>query len=67
VEQRLDRLEQSLSLVKEQKARTESQVEEIAGQLGLTQTLTPSRPQAYSPQFGRMVELDADGREIPPE
>jgi hypothetical protein len=58
VEQRLDRLEQSLSLVKEQTARTESQVEEIAGRLGLTRLSLP---------HGQWVELDADGREIPPE
>jgi hypothetical protein len=62
----LERQQQSLSLILEHAARAESRLEERAPS-AIASAPSPSRLQVFSPQHGRMVDLDADGREIPPE
>jgi hypothetical protein len=74
VDRRLDQVEAALTLL----ARRFDRFEEALARIEETRVAVapsglpalpplPSRPVRYSPQFGQMVELDADGREIPPE
>ena len=63
IEQKIDSLSESLSFLREQSARIESRLEETTP----SASLPPGHRQVWSEQFGRMVDVDADGREIPPE
>lgn len=61
----LDRIAESLaSDMREVKERLSS-IEETLGAPSLS--APPGHRQVFSTQFGRMVDVDADGREIPPE